>query len=457
MLDAPVATPDVLESGVITDVAATTAAALEARPAEPRRAICLLLRFFFTYFALYVLTTQMLSALLPLPVGDIPNFGQLTPVRPAVEWVARTAFAVSSPLVVSGSGSGDKTYDWVHAFTVLVLSVAIVAIWSIVDRRRTSDVRLHQWFNLFTRFALGSTLVVYGVVKLIPMQMPAPSLNRLLEPFGNFSPMGVLWASIGASPAYEMFTGSAELLAAVLLFIPQTATLGALVALAVTGEVFTLNMTYDVPVKLFSFHLVVMSAALLAPELKRLTQVLVLNRIAGPSTLRPLGRSVRARRAIVIAQILFGAYIVGVGFYGASQQWWTFGGGAPKSALYGIWNVERMSIDGVERAPLLTDYDRWRRVAFDRPTAMSLHRMDDTVVTYGAAIDTAARTIALTKPGDPTWKTTWWFERPVPERLVLTGELDGRKIEMSLQLVDLGKFLLRQRGFNWIQEYPFNR
>ena len=42
-------------------------------------------------------------------------------------------------------------------------------------------------------------MVSYGMVKAIPLQMPSPSLTRLLEPYGNFSPMGVLWASVGAS------------------------------------------------------------------------------------------------------------------------------------------------------------------------------------------------------------------------------------------------------------------
>lgn len=42
------------------------------------------------------------------------------------------------------------------------------------------------------------------MVKAIPLQMPAPNLTRLLEPFGHFSPMGVLWHSIGASRGYEM-------------------------------------------------------------------------------------------------------------------------------------------------------------------------------------------------------------------------------------------------------------
>jgi hypothetical protein len=102
-------------------------------------------------------------------------------------------------------------------------------------------------------------MLSYGMIKAIPLQMPAPGLTRLLEPFGRFSPMGVLWYSIGASRPYEIFAGCAELAGGILLFIPQTATLGALICLADSIQIFTLNMTYDVPVKPFSFHLIVLS------------------------------------------------------------------------------------------------------------------------------------------------------------------------------------------------------
>src|SRR4026208_2091617 len=99
-------------------------------------------------------------------------------------------------------------------------------------------------------------MVAYGMIKAIPLQMPAPGLTRLLEPFGNFSPMGVLWYSVGASRPYEIFAGCAELAAGILICIPRTATLGALICLADAIQIFTLNMSYDVPVKLFSFHLI---------------------------------------------------------------------------------------------------------------------------------------------------------------------------------------------------------
>ncbi len=215
-------------------------------------------------------------------------------------------FGVTQPLVIA-SGSGDKIFDWVLAFCFLVFAAVGTVVWSLAARRRLSYVGFHKWFRLFLRFSLGATMVSYGAAKAIPLQMPYPSLQRLLEPFGHFSPMGVLWYSIGASRPYEIFTGCAELLAGILLFIPATATLGALVALACTIQIFTLNMTYDVPVKLFSFHLILMSIFLLAPDARRLLNVFVLNRTAGPSTVPPLGRSQRAIRIGIIAQVVFGA------------------------------------------------------------------------------------------------------------------------------------------------------
>src|SRR5882672_10579449 len=149
-------------------------------------------RFCFVYFGLYVVCTQMLGGLLVLPVGSVPQFGRIPPMLNLTSWVATHVFGVTQALVITGSGSGDKTFDWVQAFCLLVIAFVATTLWSLIDRRRDQHITLHKWFRLFLRLALGSTMVGYGMAKAIPMQMPAPSLARLLEPFGNFSPMGVL-------------------------------------------------------------------------------------------------------------------------------------------------------------------------------------------------------------------------------------------------------------------------
>src|SRR4029079_8034538 len=131
-----------------------------------------------------------------------------------------------------------------------------------------------------------------------------PPLQRLVEPFGNFTPMGVLWSSIGASPGYERFAGSMEATAATLLFMPPTATLGAAVAFADAVQILMLNLTYDVPVKLFAFHLLLLSLFLLAPEIPRILNVFVFDRATLPSTPPPIVNARRGRRVLAAAQIV---------------------------------------------------------------------------------------------------------------------------------------------------------
>jgi hypothetical protein len=62
------------------------------------------------------------------------------------------------------------------------------------------------------------------------------------------------------------------------------------------------------------------------------------------------------------------------------QRSYVFGNRAPQPPLYGVWIVDKMQINGVERQPLVTDYERWRRVvvqSFGNQVFMAFWRMDD--------------------------------------------------------------------------------
>jgi uncharacterized membrane protein YphA (DoxX/SURF4 family) len=414
-------------------------------------------RFCFVYFGLYCLATQILGGLFPIPKVDVPDLSTLWPMRPAILWTAAHILRIPHPLAYADTGSGDRAFDWVLVFCQLAVAALATGIWSILDRRRENYVTLYKWFRLFLRFAMASTMLTYGLDKFIPVQMPYPYLTRLLEPFGNFSPMGVLWSFIGASPAYETFTGCAEMLGGLLLIIPRTTMLGALVCMADAVHIFTLNMTYDVPVKLLSFHLLLMALFLLAPDASRLADFFLWNRRVEPSTQPQLFATRRANRIILIAQIVLGVWLVGVNAYTAWSGWKTYGGGRTKSALYGIWNVDQFAVDGQLRSPLLGDYARWRRAIFDFTDRMTFQRMDDSFARFGASINVGAKTLALTKDGDKNWKANFQFERAAQDQLALDGDMDGHRIHMRLQLVDRNKLLLVNRGVHWVQENPFNR
>lgn len=430
--------------------------AARLRPWSPVKRIAF--RFFSIYFVLYALSCQVGPALLPIPKLEIPSLGQSKPVTALVAWTAAHVFSVRKALVYR-SGSGDKTFDWVLTFCVLIFAICGTIVWTLLDRKRTEYARLYPWISLFLRFCLAGQMITYGLVKVIPLQMSFPSLTRLLERYGNFSLMGVLWASVGTSPPYEIFVGSAELCAGLLLILPRTSTLGLLLCLLDLTEVFALNMTYDVPVKLFSFHLIVLTCFLLAPEARRIADLLIFNRPVEPG--RPLRLFARDRANVIAvwAQCVFGLLLVLGHAYDLREIWFRFGGNHLKSIFYGIWNVEAMTYDGKPRALSLAPSDAklWRRLIFDLPEYVSAECMDESITLFRAAVDPKKNTIGLTMQSNPKWRATLVSARNARDKMTLEGLADGHQLHLDLRAMDLSKFLLVSEHFHWIQEYPFNR
>jgi hypothetical protein len=405
-------------------------------------------RFGFAYLGLYCVVSQVLLTVLLLP-KTIPGQGLGTrwPLFDVTSWVAVHMFGITEPLVYAGN-SRDTVFFWVQAFMVLIVAAIGSAVWSLVDRRRKNYVTLHKWFRLFVRFAVAAQMFYFGMAKIIPTQFPAPSLVTLVAPVGNLSLQSVLWTSIGASPAYQIFTGVVEVVGGTLLIFQRTTTLGAIICMASMLHVFVLNMAYDLGVKILSFTIVMMSVFLLAPDFSRLANFFFLNQPAGQSMEPPLLQSPRADRIATAGQIVFGFYLLAMYAYIGWTYWYIDGGGSPRSPLYGIWNVEEMAIDGAVRPPQLNDYDRqWRRVIFEDPQSIFFQRTDDSIVRYGARIDNGK--LALTKGRSRNWNSSFMFVRPSPDRLVLDGQMDGYTIKLKLQRVEFDTFRLLNSSFRW--------
>ncbi|MEC3914678.1 DoxX family protein [Nocardia sp. CDC160] len=360
------------------------------------------------------------------------------------------------------SYSGDQAPLWVLIFCVFTAAVVITVVWSILDRRRGSYVRLHAWFLTFIRLCLGGQMLLYGTAKLIPLQMPRPTLITLLQPYGDFSPTAVLWNQVGSAPVYEMLLGTAEVLGGLLLFVPRTATVGAMLSLISLLQVFVLNMTFDVPVKLLSFHLVLMCLFVLAPQARRLANLLVLERPSAPVTQPPLFRGGRANGLIGLACAALGIWVLVGAVQMALEGYRVQGDGVAEPPLYGIWEVTDFTLDGKALPPLTTDENRWRRLVFDTRKA-AVQKMDDSMVPAVASVDIEAGTVTLSSPpqtetappsGLPSFSYTLAYQRAATDRLTLHGDLDGRPVEVALRQVNPDSFPLRGRAFHWVQEYP---
>lgn len=423
-------------------------------------------RFCLLYFGLFCLLTPpfvfVLTGWFGHRLGQGAQYWHIRKLQPALSWVGRHVFGTTAQLYPSGVG--DQTIFWVLLFCILIVAMAGTAVWSVLDRRRKQYRVPAGWYLLAIRLLLAGQTLSFGVAKAIPTQMPQPSLTALLTDYGDFTPMAVLWSQVGVSRPYEMLLGVAEITAAILLLIPRTALLGALLALIDMSQVVVLNMTFDVPEKISSTHLLLMSLVLLAPESRRLLGVLLLNRTTDPSSTPYPFRTARSRRVAALAQVALGIWMAVALVLGGLHAWKSGGPDRPKPALYGIWSVSRYIRDGYPVPPLLDDETRWKKVVFDYPNAVTYQRMDDTLVTVPADVDAVGHRIRLIagtaqagyavveRTRNPLGTLT--FQQPAPDKAVLSGELDGHQVTLVLDRIDPNRFPQRSTSFHWMQNRP---
>ncbi|MFY0684300.1 MAG: hypothetical protein JXR20_07100 [Balneola sp.] len=396
-------------------------------------------RFIFTYILLYILL--MFAAVF---------------LESPLIWFAENILHWGSHLKVQSTGSGDQTYNYVLIGFNLFLVLIIVPIWSYFDRRRNSYSTLLQWFLLFIRSVLFVAMFLYGSVKLIKGQFPDPSLYRLLQPIGELSPMGLAWTFMGYSFIYNIFIGFAEVLGALLLMFRKTVTLGSLVIIGVMSNVAIMNFTYDIPVKLFSLHLLLMATILLSADLNRLIKFFIRNKATESVdyyvffknlTLRKLGS---ALRGFVVFVVLFATTIQIFVQFNAHDQL------KEKSEFYGIWEVEKFESNGAVLPPLTTDYYRWEYFIVDSKRIAIVKTMTGNIKSLNFDLVPDQNKITFSYNIKSTsYPFTYAFTNS--SSLMMNGVLQGDTLTIQLNRKPLSDFHLINRKFRWISERPFNR
>lgn len=464
----------------ITGAAAAPGPALQARTVtvqsladalhagdRPRWSVLrrVLSRFAYVYLGLYFFPFPIsaLTALFSLPV-PLRWVGQGAAM--ASQWYEQASNAAAvwfganvlrlpaEAIVIQPTGSGDTMLGYVGAALVLAVAAAVTTAWSLLDRR-PSHPRLDGLFRVYIRYALAAILLSYGFAKVPPLQFQPPGPESLVRTYGDSSPMGLLWTFMGFSPAYTMFAGFAEIIPGVLLLLRRTATLGALIGAATMANIVALNFCYDVPVKLYSMHLLLTAVVIALPDTGRLLNVLVLNRTAPGAPLAPRHPSRWLRWSAIGVKACLVAILVPLGAWRSYEAYHQFGGGAPRPPLSGVYTVGSFQIDGEERPPLLTDGSRWRRFMITRRGGAIIQFMGDTREGFAFRHDEQAGACHLTPRGGGEGITLTC--RSVEGGLVLEGPFRGASVRAELTRAPDQTFPLTGRGFHWIQELPFNR
>ena len=427
-------------------------------------------KFFFRFFC-----CLFLIYIFPFPIDSIPFVAEIGKINEKltawytaifeayanlwhkiIPWAGQHVYHLKTPITIFTNGSGDTTYDYTLLLTEFLLVLIATILWTILDRRRRSFHSAYYWLRVLVRYYLATMMFGYGFAKVFHLQMPFPYLSQLVQPFGDKSPMGLAWSFVGYSKAYSAYTGWGEVIGGLLLLFRRTTTLGSIVTSVVMLNVAILNYCYDIPVKLFSSVLLLMAAFLVAPDARRLWSVFILNR---PTYSNYIGLKLTKRWTRITrpwVKWIFILYVLYSNISSSIDGQKQYGDNRKKPPLYGIYNAETFVRNKDTIAPLTTDTTRWKQLVIQFEKFAQVKLMNDTLRRYNFIVDTVSKSVSV-YPNTDTLSKSKLFYHSDTTYLVLSGKIKNDSVYMRFKKYDINKFRLVTRGFNWVNEFPFNR
>jgi hypothetical protein len=304
-------------------------------------------------------------------------------------------------------------------------------------------------------------MVVYGLDKIFPLQMPPPSVLSLAEPLGMHSPMAVLWNFIGVNPLYEMVCGAAEFLAGMMLLFRRTALAGAIFTVFVVANVVLYNFFFDVPVKIYSAHLLLLALFVILPDAGALFRFFWRHEPAAPTGVWvPPAKRRWFRRATLVVEVVFVALAVGETAFGTTLYWVRHHQervAAAHCELCRAWRVEEEA-PATDTAQLPSPFATYvAEVVINTPTQAVLRNDSELGPIYvPVKIDEVHHTIEFDGPGKN--KTVFAITQTDTTGMTLTptGDKVGKAATLKLtSLTPKSGYPLTHRGFHWVSEYAY--
>lgn len=340
---------------------------------------------------------------------------------------------------ITKSGGSDMLWFWCFHLGWIAVALPITAVWTLLDRRRPNYRRLAASMIVFSRFGLALVMIYYGMGKVIPVQMGFMALpDHQLQLMGDTRLFQTLWSFVAASEPYSIVTGLIEVTSGVLQLWNRTWLLGALGSVIATAQIFLLNMSYDVPVKLVAGELFVAAVGITAPYWPNLAHVVFNRGETRPvEHWRPLGADRRwLRRTGVAVKFGAAATLLAVTAVGGAMLYTTYH--TPTSTLDGVWRAISFTVDRRQATLNQTNPQPWTNVAITgrNKAPLAVVRFTSQVpagytTTWLLKVD--GNRLELRKPESDSAQLVLRATQPDTNHLVLTGELDGKQIQGTFE------------------------
>jgi hypothetical protein len=405
-------------------------------------------RFVFCLFTLIIVIYYT-----AFPFSDIVMKYPEKWITDMTAWFGKHILHISYDITLNDGDSGDTTLDFVLLLILFLVSILGTILWTILDRKGENYATLYYWLTTAVRFYVALVLIHYGLIKVIKAQFPYADLYELTEKVGNFSPERSAWIFFGHSYGYNLFMGMGEL-AAIFLLFRRTMIFGTIITLMVTLNVVAVNYLYDVPVKLHSSKLFIMTLFLLLTSCGRLWKFFFTGKaVALPVIQAPEIRQKWLRMGKLFVKTVIIGYALIHEAIGSVDRAKQRGDLYPKSKLYGLYRVDTFLINNRTLPPLTTDTIRWKQLILDWEGYSAVRYMvEDSARWFNTKLDTISKTISLTLSKDTTKKYSFKYIQPADGKLNLIGVM--QKDSVSIFMTNMKtKFKLNSRDFRWIIDY----
>lgn len=412
-------------------------------------------KFLFRFLFIF-----LLLSIFPFPFNAIPGCSSITEIvqevySPIIIWIGKKLFTLEYEISTGPTGSGDMTFNYLLNGFFLTLAFIGAAIWAFLARKKENDENLNRFLVILLRYYLAYFMLSYGFYKVFPLQFPEPSFARLLQPYGESSPMGLAWTFLGYSSEYSLFAGMGEVIGGLLLLHRRTAVLGSLIVMAVMTNVFVMNMCFDIPVKLFSFQLLFISFLIALPSIKRILDAILLNRPVEPLVFNAYFSSPRWNLGQLILKWGTVFCFLFSHFSEARNLQIEYGSEADELPLYGLYETVSFVENGDTLPPLITDKQRWKYLIIEYKEMAQIMGMDGSIQYLKMKIDEDSETIQLsTRSSTPVADLHYEI---TDSKMLIEGKFQEDSIVCTTKIIQKSDFLLMNRGFRWINEYPYNR
>lgn len=359
------------------------------------------------------------------------------------------------------NGSGDTSWAWTHLWFFTLFSLLVSLIWTVADKNKSGYPRWNYLLVTIVRYNVAMVAFGYGIIKVFALQMWFPSVSQLATPLGEFLPMRLSWLFIGYSTPYQVFSGVAEVIVGLLLFNRRTATAGALMALAVFGNVMAMNLSYDIPVKLFSTHLVVMSMFLVIQEHQRIAAFFIHNKTAPISTVYDITINKKWQRITrYVLKGLFVVFIIILPFYNSYERYQDSKTTKDQTPIAsGIYDVADFVLNKDTIPAIIGDSTRWSNLILQPGTTGSMLSSDTLFrklygrAYFGYFVDTVKKAITFRWSGRQSDSLfTMQYSIPDSSTINLSGVVKKDSLFVRLKRTNK-QYRLAEKQFHWLSEY----